>query len=234
MPQKHSYFAIALPKGWWIFGLDHGLSTDIDIDQFKYFAEISANFVKSTDSVIILNHEPAWVIEADDESHKNCHETNVRELLDHHLCGKVRLRIAGDLHHYTRHIPVQKKTGSRFSPLKRSLSLPRSTSNNEGKKATEDSVVHGLDLTPELIVSGGGGAFLHGTHTFSNRIKVANRDHYERVCAYPSDSLSRRIAWLNIWQFRWRNWRLDAVWAVGYFCISSSLFPLCGIYGTYA
>ena len=83
MPQQQSYFAIALPKGWWIFGLDHGLTTDIDIDQFKFFAEIAAKLVKPSDSVIVVNHEPAWIIEADEGSQGNRHEKKVRELLDH-------------------------------------------------------------------------------------------------------------------------------------------------------
>lgn len=34
-------------------------------------------------------------------------------------------------------------------------------------------------------------------------------------------------------QFRWRNWRFDILWAVIYFGICSSFFPLCGVYGKY-
>lgn len=40
MPQKKSYFALQLPKGWWVFGLDLALHGDIDVDQFKFFAEL--------------------------------------------------------------------------------------------------------------------------------------------------------------------------------------------------
>ena len=40
MPQKKSYFALQLPKGWWVFGLDLALNGDIDVDQFKFFAEL--------------------------------------------------------------------------------------------------------------------------------------------------------------------------------------------------
>ena len=146
MPQRSSYFAISLPKGWWIFGLDHGLETDIDIDQFNFFANVASKFVKESDSIVILNHEPAWVIEADAGKQGKPHEKNVRELIDHHLQGKVRLRIAGDLHHYTRHVPLEKKKSDKSS----SISLSS-------------------QLAPQLIVSGGGGAFLHGTHTFAVR-----------------------------------------------------------------
>lgn len=40
MPQKKSYFALQLPKGWWVFGLDLALHGDIDVYQFKFFSEL--------------------------------------------------------------------------------------------------------------------------------------------------------------------------------------------------
>lgn len=40
MPQKKSYFALQLPKRWWVFGLDLALHCDIDIYQFKFFSEL--------------------------------------------------------------------------------------------------------------------------------------------------------------------------------------------------
>jgi hypothetical protein len=45
LPQKKSYFALQLPKGWWIFGLDLALHGDIDVYQFKFFAELTRNKV---------------------------------------------------------------------------------------------------------------------------------------------------------------------------------------------
>lgn len=47
MPQKKSYFALQLPKGWWVFGLDLALHCDIDVYQFKFFAELIKEKVKS-------------------------------------------------------------------------------------------------------------------------------------------------------------------------------------------
>ncbi|MCL7034104.1 hypothetical protein MKW94_010031, partial [Papaver nudicaule] len=40
LPQKKSYFALQLPKGWWVFGLDQALHVDIDVYQFKFFSEL--------------------------------------------------------------------------------------------------------------------------------------------------------------------------------------------------
>lgn len=40
MPQRKSYFALQLPKGWWVFGLDLALHGDIDVYQFNFFSEL--------------------------------------------------------------------------------------------------------------------------------------------------------------------------------------------------
>ena len=45
MPQKKSYFALQLPKRWWVFGLDLALLGDIDVYQFKFFSEVVKNKV---------------------------------------------------------------------------------------------------------------------------------------------------------------------------------------------
>ena len=74
--------------------------------------------------------------------------------------------------------------------------------------------------------------FLHPTHCFQDKITVGKeKQEYVRVCAFPSTKVSRHLSWMNLWQFRWRNWRLDVLWAITHFGICSSLFPLCGVFG---
>ncbi|KAK4745689.1 hypothetical protein SAY87_012001 [Trapa incisa] len=100
MPQKKSYFALQLPKGWWIFGLDLALHGDIDVYQFKFFSELVNTKVGPEDAVIIMTHEPSWLLDWywNDVSGKN-----VSHLICDYLRGRCKLRIAGDLHHYMRH-----------------------------------------------------------------------------------------------------------------------------------
>ncbi|KAI3522114.1 hypothetical protein L1887_11593 [Cichorium endivia] len=100
IPQKKSYFALKLPKGWWVFGLDLALHSDIDTDQFKFFTELINQKVKENDSVIIMTHEPNWLLDWywDDVTGKN-----VSHLTREYLKGRCKLRMAGDLHHYMRH-----------------------------------------------------------------------------------------------------------------------------------
>ncbi|KAJ8772878.1 hypothetical protein K2173_028055 [Erythroxylum novogranatense] len=100
MPQKKSYFALQLPKRWWVFGLDLALHNDIDVYQFKFFAELIKEKVGENDSVIIITHEPNWLLDWywNDVSGKN-----VSHLICDYLKGRCKLRVAGDLHHYMRH-----------------------------------------------------------------------------------------------------------------------------------
>ncbi|KAJ6792744.1 Uncharacterized protein M6B38_237155 [Iris pallida] len=100
LPQKKSYFALQLPKGWWVFGLDQALHGDIDVYQFKFFAELCQSKVGDNDSVIIMTHEPNWLL---DWYWKENSGINVFHLIRDYLKGRCKLRMAGDLHHYMRH-----------------------------------------------------------------------------------------------------------------------------------
>mmetsp|Transcript_4049 Transcript_4049/g.7952 ORF Transcript_4049/g.7952 Transcript_4049/m.7952 type:complete len:142 (-) Transcript_4049:1022-1447(-) len=108
-----------------------------------------------SDAVIIVTHEPHWVLDSEYNADQLAEE-NLRELMDTHLKGKVRLRLAGDLHHYTRHSPVFSSSPPLPKTSIRSISL---TDRGHCYDATRSVATN----DPELIVSGGGGAFLHGT-----------------------------------------------------------------------
>ncbi|KAJ4899684.1 Calcineurin-like metallo-phosphoesterase superfamily protein [Raphanus sativus] len=97
MPQKKSYFALQLPKGWWVFGLDLALHGDIDVYQFNFFSELVKEKVGEDDAVIIITHEPNWLL---DWYWKDDTGKNMRHLICDFLKGRCKLRMAGDLHHY--------------------------------------------------------------------------------------------------------------------------------------
>jgi Calcineurin-like phosphoesterase. len=229
MPQQRSYFAIKLPKGWWIFGMDCALSADIDIEQFKFFADIADNAVGQTDAVILVNHEPHWVTDFDSgKKGETLSERNITELTEIHLRGKVRCRLAGDLHHYTRHVPVSSRKKSHLQRRVRSYSLDRISKKKtpgDFKRKRENLEPFTEENKPQLIVSGGGGAFLHGTNTFDRHIKVGPKGiEYTRVTAYPNEATSTCLGWLNMYQFRWRGWRCDLIFAVTYLGIGKYVF----------
>ncbi|KAK2632347.1 hypothetical protein EUGRSUZ_L01670 [Eucalyptus grandis] len=105
MPQKKSYFALQLPKNWWVFGLDLALHHDVDADQFIFFSKLVEEKVGVKDSVIILTHEPNWLLDwyENNDSGKKVSGKNVSRLIRDYLKERCKLRIAGDLHHYMRH-----------------------------------------------------------------------------------------------------------------------------------
>ncbi|KAG1347649.1 Cobyric acid synthase [Cocos nucifera] len=103
LPQKKSYFALQLPKGWWLFGLDLALHCDIDVYQFKFFAELCRYKIGENDNVIVMTHEPNWLL---DWYWNEITGKNVSHLICDYLKGRCRLRMAGDLHHYMRHSAV--------------------------------------------------------------------------------------------------------------------------------
>ncbi|KAJ4840817.1 hypothetical protein Tsubulata_031615 [Turnera subulata] len=104
MPQKKSYFALQLPQRWWVFGLDLALHNDIDVYQFKFFCELIKEKVGENDSVIIVTHEPNWLL---DWYWSDVSGKNVSHLICDYLKGRCKLRVAGDLHQYMRHSYVQ-------------------------------------------------------------------------------------------------------------------------------
>uniref|UniRef100_A0A0D9WUM2 Calcineurin-like phosphoesterase domain-containing protein n=1 Tax=Leersia perrieri TaxID=77586 RepID=A0A0D9WUM2_9ORYZ len=204
LPQKKSYFALQLPQGWWIFGLDLALHGDIDVYQFKFFAELCRNKILlihyisevlqigENDSVIVMTHEPNWLL---DWYWKETTGKNVSHLIQDYLNGRCKLRLAGDLHHFMRHSAI--------------------------KSDNPTSVQH-------LLVNGCGGAFLHPTHVFKNFEQFSGTT-YECKAAYPSYDDSSGIALGNILKFRKKNWQFDIIGGFIYFILVFSMFPQCNL-----
>ncbi|KXZ46777.1 hypothetical protein GPECTOR_40g511 [Gonium pectorale] len=97
---EKSYFALRLPAGWWLFGFDLALVQDIDMQQYRYFANVVEQRMEPDDQVILITHEPLWLLEW---YWQRRHGSNLRQLVRGHLRGRARLHLAGDLHFYMRH-----------------------------------------------------------------------------------------------------------------------------------
>lgn len=100
LPQEKSYFALKLPQKWWLLGIDLALEEDIDMCQYRYFAKIAEERMEADDSAIIVTHCPQWLVDWFWGHHTG---KNLRQLVRGPLRGKVKLRLAGDLHFYMRH-----------------------------------------------------------------------------------------------------------------------------------
>ncbi len=100
--QSRSYFALKLPRGWWLIGTDVQLNSDIDVPQVEYFRQL-ATHMQPGDRVILCNAEPAWILAAASPQRNGYLENNLEYLQEKVFGRKISLFLAGDLHHYRRH-----------------------------------------------------------------------------------------------------------------------------------
>lgn len=103
--QRRSYFALKLPQGWWLLGTDMQLDSDIDRAQVDYFRDIANTQMQDGDRVILCNAEPHWIAaKVYSRFDPDYSESNL-DFLERSVLGrkKVKVFLAGDLHHYRRH-----------------------------------------------------------------------------------------------------------------------------------
>ena len=240
LPQTKSYFAIELPKNWWILGFDDGLEGEMDARQCAYFSALAETFNDNV-NVIVMTHHPNWVTDDYNKKptststatndtktirkDKDRMQKRLEYLMNTKLKGKVRIRLAGDVHNYMRHIPVPASNDTPSTP---------STSSTTNTTDTTDTAT--TIAPPVLIISGGGGAFLHPTHCLGNTMleNVAGTDNtnYQRAAAYPSSATSASMSIQNIFKFRKRNWKFDLIGGFIYLLLAHPLFAGCSLMST--
>jgi hypothetical protein len=99
--QTRSYFALHLPRGWWLLGVDLQLGADLDEPQVRYFQAI-AREMHPDDRIVLCVPEPQWVYECIYAEH-SAYQTRTFEQLEQILGRAANLYVTGDLHHYRRH-----------------------------------------------------------------------------------------------------------------------------------
>jgi hypothetical protein len=106
--QTRSYFALKLPRNWWLLAVDVQGEAYLDDPQLDYFRNV-ANLLGPDDKVIICYPQPSW---AQTREHPRGYDTLAyfRRKLIEPTGAKVRLMISGDLHHYARY--AEKETDS--------------------------------------------------------------------------------------------------------------------------
>ncbi|MFN0112127.1 MAG: hypothetical protein ACKVZH_24965 [Blastocatellia bacterium] len=102
IPQDRSYFALKLPRNWWLLGVDVQLDHNLDMPQLSYFKAVQEQMTKD-DRVILCCAEPFWVFnEIDSEYRERYENSRLRQLIDDLFGQKIKVCLAGDLHHYYR------------------------------------------------------------------------------------------------------------------------------------
>jgi hypothetical protein len=161
--QSRSYFAVALPHRWWLWGIDIQLDSYIDEPQLRYF-ERAAEDMQPGDRVILCTAKPSWV-ETSEEPDAYRNLAYLERALIRPAEARLVLTLTGDQHHYARYEGTGEMKGT------------------------------------HKVTAGGGGAFLHPTHSLPAELalEVDRRDaspqRYARRTCYPDMSRSRRMSW---------------------------------------
>ena len=99
--QTRSYFALHLPRDWWLVGVDLQLGADFDEPQVRYFQQVAARMSASA-NVIVCVPEPQWVYECTYPDYESYSARTLEYLEKEILRRPVRVTITGDLHFYRR------------------------------------------------------------------------------------------------------------------------------------
>ena len=209
--QRTSYFAARLPHGWWLWGLDLHLDTEIDDPQWRYFQGLARDQLQDGDRVILCVPEPSWV----DESLRRASEA---EAIDRAMRGKGM-----DLLHRLETQPP------RFRSLRKVEQLIQDTpgvrlaavlAGDEHHYAHYAPTPDSSPESPERITCGGGGAYLLGTHQLPQKLEfggASGEQAYQCRATFPDAAQSRRL--------RNRVWNLPRL-NPGFCMVLASLYLL--------
>jgi hypothetical protein len=195
-PQKRSYFATRMPKDWWLFGFDFALVGDIDRSQFETFLDVINTAMNPGDNAILLYPEPYWTRPLGDNARLGYPKRYQR--LEAALMKKgvrVRMRLAGDLHHYVRETAPKSDTLD-YDDMLVTCGSGGAFLHPTHSKSINQCKVMNLDpeqgwLTPDL----------------EERVRVGSQDckvpalgqrcYTSKIC-YPNQEISKNLSWENI------------------------------------
>jgi hypothetical protein len=209
-PQNRSYFATRLPHNWWILGFDFALVGDLDRPQYEAFLnlfkletgknptpdEAAKKPIHRDHNVILVYPEPYWTRPLGDDAgvgYPKRYQRLEAELLNAGV--KIRLRIAGDLHHYVREAAT---TGAHLNY--EDLLVTCGTGGaflhpTHAKRVTKtkilDRILDSNAMTPDLEKRVCVGL---------QSVKNLNEDQrqYEHQASYPSRKTSKRLSYWNL------------------------------------
>ena len=182
--QTRSYFAVALPHDWWLWGIDIQSEALIDRPQIEFFAgvaeEAAAKAAPARPRLVLATATPAWTeLARNPRAYQNL--AYLERTVVEPAGVSLALIVAGDRHYYARY----------QAPDRAGNGVPR-----------------------HLVTAGGGGAFLHPTHELRRRTAVPSSTGgepggpppttYTRAAAYPARGLSRALS-LRSLLLPWRN-----------------------------
>jgi 3',5'-cyclic AMP phosphodiesterase CpdA len=104
--QTRSYFALRLPKGWWLWGMDSQIRGYIDQPQVDFFQFVAEQWMEPRSKLIICVGTPGWEYVDPRDPEKEYGTLSYLARLAPSVAGKgheLKLLLSGDSHHYARY-----------------------------------------------------------------------------------------------------------------------------------
>lgn len=100
--QTRSYFALALPRDWWLLGVDLQLGADFDEPQLRHFRDVAARMGANA-NIVLCVPEPQWVYEVTYPDYEAYTSRTLDYFCNEVLRWPVAVMLTGDLHFYRRY-----------------------------------------------------------------------------------------------------------------------------------
>jgi len=101
--QRRSYFAIKLPHGWWLWGIDVQFGADLDEVQLQYFADVIVDEVQPGDRIILCMGKEVGSGRSDDEVHSNWDVEFLERAVIQPSGAQLLLVLKSGKHYYARY-----------------------------------------------------------------------------------------------------------------------------------
>ena len=173
--QRRSYFAMALPAGWWLWGIDIQFGSYLDEAQIEYFAGVANDRLEEGDRIVLCMAKEVESGRSDKETHSDRDVDYLEREVIRPNGAELIVFLKSGKHHYARY---EEEDGS---PPRSAGPPPRS----EGRSGPR-----------QHITAGGGGAFLHPTHELPDRMDIGGAEGttcYRKATTYPSAKTSVRL-----------------------------------------
>jgi hypothetical protein len=101
--QRRSYFALKLPNGWWLWGIDIQFGASIDEPQLQYFAEVAADQMQPGDRVVLCMSKEVESGRKQDEVHSDRDVTYLEREIIEPSGAQLVLYLKSGKHYYSRY-----------------------------------------------------------------------------------------------------------------------------------